>query len=103
MLRLASRAVQAGSWEVAAVIRPLLAAAGAGLVAWAILQGVTGVAGVVLASLGGGLAFAALAFGLRILTADDAAWLDDQIGHLLGGRMGRVARLAGRRVGEVTA
>jgi O-antigen/teichoic acid export membrane protein len=103
MLRLASRAVQAGAWEVAAVIRPLLAAAGAGLVAWAILQGVTGVAGVVLASLGGALAFAALAFGLRILTADDAAWLDDQIGHLLGGRMGRVARLAGRRVGEATA
>jgi O-antigen/teichoic acid export membrane protein len=103
MLRLASRAVQAGSWDLAALIRPLLAAAGAGLVAWAVLQGVTGVPGVVLASLGGGLAYAALAFLLRILTADDAAWLDDQIGHRLGGRMGRMARLAGRRVSEAAA
>jgi O-antigen/teichoic acid export membrane protein len=103
MLRIASRAAQAGSWDLAALVRPLLAAAGAGLVAWAVLQGVSGVAGVVLASVAGGLAYAALAFGLRMLTADDAAWLDDQIGHQLGGRVGRMARLAGRRAGEAAA
>ena len=98
MLRMASRAVQAGSWDIAAMVRPLLAAAGAGLAAWGILQGVTGLPGVVLAFAGGSLAYAGLAFGLRILTADDAEWLDAQIGQLLGGWMGRIARLAGRRV-----
>ncbi len=97
MLRIASRSVQAGSWDLTALIRPLLAAAGTWLAAWAILQGVDGVPGVILATLGGGLAFAALAFLLRILTADDAEWLDEQIGHMLGGWMGRLVRLAGGR------
>lgn len=103
MLRLALRAIGADSWGAAVVGRPLLAAAAAGLACWAVLQGLGGVAGVVLATFAGGLAFAALAFGLRILSADDAAWLDSQIGHLLGGWMGRLARLAGRRVREAAA
>ena len=103
MLRVASRKVEAGSWDLAVLIRPLLAAAGAGLGAWAILQAVEGVPGVILATLGGGLAYAGLAFLLGILTADDAMWLDEQIGHMLGGRMGRVARLASRRAGGATA
>jgi O-antigen/teichoic acid export membrane protein len=103
MLRLAGRAVKGGPWEVASIIRPALAAAGAGVAAWAILQGLTGVAGVVAAAVAGTLAFAALAFGLGILSAEDAAWLDEQIGDMLGGWMGRAARLAGRRVREAPA
>ncbi len=98
MVRIASRSVEAGSWDLTALIRPLLAAAGTWAAAWAILQAVSGIPGVILATLGGGLAFAALAFLLRILTADDSAWLDDQIGHLVGGWMGRMVRLAGGRL-----
>ena len=97
MLRIASRLVQAGSWDLTALIRPLLAAAGTWAAAWAILQGVDGGRGVILATLGGGIAFGALAFLLRILTADDADWLDEQIGHMLGGWMGCLVRLAGGR------
>ncbi len=100
MLRLAGRAVDAGGWDVGVLMRPVLAASGAGLVAWSILRILTGAPGVALASVTGSLAFIALALVLRILTADDAAWLDRQIGDLAGGWVGRMARLAGRRVRE---
>jgi hypothetical protein len=39
--------------------------------------------------------FAALALSLRVLSADDAAWLDAQFGHRLSGRAGVLIRRAG--------
>jgi O-antigen/teichoic acid export membrane protein len=97
MLRLASRAVPGGAWGATAIVRPLIAAGGASAVAWGVVQSIDGLPGIVLATLAGSAAFAGLAVGLRILTANDSVWLDREIGHLLGGWIGRVARLVGRR------
>jgi hypothetical protein len=50
------------------------------------------VVGVVLGVPAGVLVFGALAAGLRVLAADDAAWADEVAGHLAGGRAGALIR-----------
>ena len=47
-----------------------------------------GPVGVVLAIVAGAATFMVLALGLRMLAADDAAWLDGHLGHAFGGRAG---------------
>ncbi len=80
-------------WRPGSLARSALASAGCGVAAWGALELVGGGAGgVALAIVTGTLVFAALALGLRILSADDAAWLDGHLGHHLGGRLGALAR-----------
>jgi O-antigen/teichoic acid export membrane protein len=76
-------------WEAPTLVRAALASAGAGAVAWGVLDLVGGAAGVVAGLLAGLAAFAALAIALRILAADDARWLAESF----GGRAATVARL----------
>jgi O-antigen/teichoic acid export membrane protein len=75
-------------WELAALLRAVVASAAAGGVAWAALHLVGGAAGVVLGVAAGGAVFVLLAVGLRILSRDDAGWLE----RSFGGRVAVVAR-----------
>jgi hypothetical protein len=78
-------------WEASALVRAAVASAGAGAVAWGVLDLVGGAAGVVAGLLAGLAAFAALAVALRVLSADDARWLAESF----GGRAATIARLLG--------
>ena len=58
--------------------------------------GSAGVAGLFVALAAASVVFAGLAVALRILTVSDAVWLDDLIGRLFGGRLGRLIRICAR-------
>ncbi len=90
-------------WEPAAIVRAALAAAGGGLAAWAGVSLVGGAAGFVVGLLAGTIAFALLAAALRILPAEDARWLDETTGWLLGGLLGRLFRVWARPSAEARA
>jgi O-antigen/teichoic acid export membrane protein len=78
-------------WEAAALLRAAIASAGAGAVAWGVLDLVGGAPGVVAGLLAGLAAFAALAVALRVLSADDARWLAESF----GGPAAKLARFLG--------
>jgi len=88
LLGAAIRATGSPRLEAGSLVRAALAAAIAGLCAWA-ATALGGIAGTTVALLSFGLVFAALAWALRILPSDDARWLDEAIGSRLGGRLGR--------------
>jgi hypothetical protein len=69
-----------------------IAALGTGLAAFACVSLVEGLAGLLLGIAAAGAAFAVLARSLRILPAEDAAWLEEAAGDRLGGWFGRVSR-----------
>jgi O-antigen/teichoic acid export membrane protein len=96
LMPLAYRAVGTSAWRPASLGLAAGAAAVAGLLAWGVVELLGGAAGVVAGSLAFTVAFTSLAVGLHIVSADDAAWLDDQLGHRLGGRLGRGLRLVAR-------
>jgi O-antigen/teichoic acid export membrane protein len=80
-------------WEAAALLRAVIASAAAGAVAWAALDVIGGAAGVVAGVAAGAAAFVVLAALLRVLSSDDAGWLE----RSFGGRIGLVARRLGAR------
>ena len=80
-------------WEAAALVRAAVASAAAGAVAWGALALVGGAAGVLAGVAAGVALFTALAAGLRIVSRDDAGWLE----RSFGGRIGVVARRLGAR------
>jgi O-antigen/teichoic acid export membrane protein len=84
-------------WEPLSLVKTALASAVAGFAAWGVLELVGGLAGVAAGLVVGIAVFFALAWALRILSADDAEWFDSHAGGLLGGRVGRVIRLWGVR------
>jgi len=99
----AERALGGTQWKKGALARAATAAAGAGLVAWAAVQWLGDVTGLV-AGLGAGvLTLVLLGRALRILPAADAAWLEDIAGRLAGGRVGRLIRLWAEPVAEARA
>ena len=68
----------------------------AGATTWAIADGLGGPAGLAI-GLVAGLALLWAGFAtLRPLAAEDARWLDEQVGDRLGGRVGALARRFGR-------
>lgn len=92
----AIRRIGVRRWEPVALARTALASAGAGIAGWLVQHWLGGVAGLVI-----GLAVAAALFGLlsvalRILATTDAIWLDEMLGRLFGGRLGRLIRLCAR-------
>jgi O-antigen/teichoic acid export membrane protein len=97
MLVYAHASLGAVHWEWRSLARTALASVLGGLAAWGVLELVGGVAGLVAGLVVGAAAFCALAWLLRILSADDAEWLDSHVGGWLGGRVGRVIRLWGMR------
>jgi O-antigen/teichoic acid export membrane protein len=80
-------------WEAAAIVRAVIASAAAGAVAWGVLTLVGGAGGVVCGLVAGAATFAVLATVIRILSRDDAGWLEQNF----GGGIGVVARRLGAR------
>ena len=79
-------------WEAATLARAAVAAALAGAVAWGALALVGGAPGVIAGLVAGAVAFAVSAVRLRILPRQDADWVEQSFGRLIGGRLGAAAR-----------
>jgi O-antigen/teichoic acid export membrane protein len=88
----ASRIVGGVRWEIGAIARTAVASAATGLAAWTIVSLVDGAAGVVGGIAAGIAVFLILAKTLRILSPEDAAWLEVVVGGRFGGRLGRTVR-----------
>lgn len=82
--------------EPQALLRAAVASAAAGLAGWLPVKFLGGGPGVLIGSLAAAAIFATSAAALRILPADDAAWLDDAIGRTMRGQVGRFCRLCAR-------
>jgi len=80
-------------WGPSMVARVAFSSAAGGAAAWACVELLPGVAGVAVGAALGICAFSLLAAMLRILPADDAAWLDDVLGRMFGGSVGWLIRL----------
>jgi O-antigen/teichoic acid export membrane protein len=86
----AARLAAPVEWRLAALARNTAAAAVAGAAGWAVLRGLDGFTGLVAAAAALSAAYAAMAISLRVLPAQDAAWLE----QTLGGRLvTRICRL----------
>jgi O-antigen/teichoic acid export membrane protein len=79
-------------WELPALARAAIASVLAGAAAWAGLALVGGAPGVVVGLVAGGAAYGVSAAKLRILPRQDADWVDESFGRLIGGRVGAMAR-----------
>jgi O-antigen/teichoic acid export membrane protein len=84
-------------WDAPVLLRAALASAGAGLAGWAGVALVDGALGLALGSALAAGALALLATALRVVPAEDAAWLEAAAGDRLGGVFGRVCRLCAER------
>jgi O-antigen/teichoic acid export membrane protein len=93
----AARALERVPWRPGALTPAAVAALGTGLAAWACVSIVEGTAGLVLGIATATVVFAVLARSLRILPAEDAAWLEAAVGDRLGGRFGQVSRALAHR------
>jgi O-antigen/teichoic acid export membrane protein len=76
----ASRLAGAVQWRASVLARSLVAAGLAGLAGWAVLVGLDGFSGLVVAGAALTGAYAALAILLKVLPAQDAAWLQEEVG-----------------------
>lgn len=92
LLGVAWRVLGSVDWKPATTVRSLVPSAGAGAVGAAGAHLVGGIAGVALGVVGGAALFAVLAVLLRIVSPEDAAWLQEHAGHRLGGLVGRLCR-----------
>jgi O-antigen/teichoic acid export membrane protein len=79
--------------HLAALARAAVASGAAGAAAWAVYWTLGGALGLLCAMALGVSLLAALTALLRVLSAEDAAWLDDAAGARLGGLVGRVCRM----------
>jgi O-antigen/teichoic acid export membrane protein len=93
----ASRLIGGVNLHPGSLVRTALAAGAAGLVAWAMLLGIGGIAGFAAGAALWLATFGAMAAALRILPADDAAWLEGVAGGRFGGAVGWACRRAARR------
>jgi Na+-driven multidrug efflux pump len=92
----AIRRIGVRHWEPWPLARTLLASILAGVAGWLVQHWLSGVAGLLVGLAAASVVFAGLAVALRILTVSDAVWLDDLIGRLFGGRLGRLIRICAR-------
>ena len=88
----AARALERVPWRPGALTPAVGCALGTGLAAWACVSLLDGLAGLLLGIAAAGAVFALLARVLRVLPAEDAAWLEAAAGDRLGGWVGRVSR-----------
>jgi O-antigen/teichoic acid export membrane protein len=79
-------------WEARPLARAAIASALAGAAAFGAVAALRGAPGVVAGIAAGVAVFCACARLLRILPRDDAAWIDESFGSLLGGWLGRTVR-----------
>ncbi|HEY8792637.1 MAG TPA: polysaccharide biosynthesis C-terminal domain-containing protein, partial [Gaiellaceae bacterium] len=83
--------------EPQALLRAAVASTAAALAGWLPVKFLGGAPGVAVGAVAASATFALSAVALRILPADDAAWLDDAIGRTLRGWVGRFCRLCAAR------
>jgi O-antigen/teichoic acid export membrane protein len=76
-------------WEPLPVAAAAVAAAGGGVAAWACVEAIGGVGGVAAGTIAGLLAFSLVARLLRIFSPEDALWLEETVGDLMGGTVRR--------------
>ena len=95
ILVVARRRVGTVRWEAATLSRAAVASVGAGATAWGFVQLLGGPAGILTGLVAGAAALVVLGALLRILPAEDAAWLDEAVGARVGGLLGRTVRLCG--------
>jgi O-antigen/teichoic acid export membrane protein len=79
--------------HLAALARACVASAAAGAAAWAVYWALGGALGFLCGIALGAPLLAVLAAILRVLPAEDAAWLDEAAGARLGGFVGRACRM----------
>jgi O-antigen/teichoic acid export membrane protein len=89
----ARRTVENVRWRPPMVGRQALASAFTGVAAWACVELIGGVAGLVAGGVVAIVAFALVARALRILSEDDALWLEGVAGGRMGGMIAKVIRL----------
>jgi O-antigen/teichoic acid export membrane protein len=89
------RRVGGVDWMPASIGKAALSSAAGGLVAFGFAVTVGSVAGFVLGLVAGSAVFLVLARMLRMLSADDAQWLDHTVGGALRGNLGRAVRFYG--------
>jgi O-antigen/teichoic acid export membrane protein len=92
----ASRLLSPVEWAPRALVANAVAAGGMGGAAFAVVSWLGGVAGVVTGAVAGGVVFTILGWALRLLTRDDARWLEELAGRRLGGTVGLAARVFSR-------
>jgi len=90
---IAWRVIGTVRWEPSTAARVAVASAGGGTAAWLCVEVLGGVAGVAVGAAVGIAVFSLLAAVLRIVSADDADWLDHALGRMLGGSVGWLIRL----------
>jgi O-antigen/teichoic acid export membrane protein len=88
----ASRAMAGVQWNLGSLVRGAVAAAVAGAAAWTAVSLLGGAPGLALGALVGLVVYGILAWGLRILASDDAAWLSGVMGPRLGSLVARLSR-----------
>jgi O-antigen/teichoic acid export membrane protein len=93
LLVYSARCVGRPRWRPFALARGATATALAGVATGVIASALGGAGGVAAGTLVGALAFAGLAVSLRILPADDAAWLQQIVGSRMRGLPAHAARL----------
>ena len=83
---MARRSAGPVEWALGALVRNALAAAAAGVAAWAVTEALGGVAGAFAGLAVFAVGFAVLAVVLRVMPSQDAPWLDAVAGARLRGR-----------------
>jgi O-antigen/teichoic acid export membrane protein len=89
------RRVGGGDWTVHSIVKSAVAATAGGLVAWACVMLLGGIAGFVAGLLAGAAVLAIVARALTVLSSDDAQWLDRAVGGAFRGNVGRAVRFCG--------
>jgi O-antigen/teichoic acid export membrane protein len=89
--------LQGVRWEAFALAKTALVSAAGGLAAWGALELLGGLAGVVVGLALGIAVFCVLASVIRIFSAPDTEWLDDNAGGRLEGVIRHVVRFWGSR------
>jgi O-antigen/teichoic acid export membrane protein len=97
LLVFSARLLGRPDWRPFTTLRRLVSAAGAGAAGWLCVH-LLGDVGGLLAGLPAAVAmFGLSAWGLRIVPADDARWVEEALGSKLFGAVGRLARLWSER------
>ena len=97
VLVFAARELGAVDARPLSIVRTAAVSVAAGLAGWAVLDWIGGLGGLCAGAVAASAVFLAGGWALRIVSPDDARWIDDSFGSRLGGWIGRIVRLWSRR------
>lgn len=93
VLVLAAREVGGVDARPLSIVRTVAVSLAAGLAGWAVLDWIGGLGGLCAGAVAASAVFVAGGWALRIVSADDARWIDESFGRRLWGSVGLFARL----------